>query len=166
MVNREILFPKALSHNNERCDVYYAETDNFSEIPDNLKLKAHAVCFYDGKMLLVNHITWNLWGIPGGSREPEETIEATLEREILEESNCKVETCAPIAYHRVVHPDGEMHYRLKYICNVIPIGRFTADPAGHIAKTTWINPVDFEKYLEQKEHYIVFVRKAVELMAK
>lgn len=159
----EIVIKDAIGHNGQRCDIHHVNADNFSKIPDNLKLKAHAVCVYDGKMLLVNHPQWDVWGIPGGTREPNESIEETLKREIQEEANCRVIDIKPIAYQKVVNSSGDIcHYRLQYLCNVIPLGDFEGDVAGNINKISWIEPTDFEAYIENKEFKRLVIRRALE----
>jgi len=158
-------FVKALTHDGERCDLQHIDLDYFDNIPDELKLKAHAVCLYNGKMLLVNHPEWDIWSIPGGTREEKETIEETLKREILEEANCKVVDFRPIACHKIISPDGnKFHYRLQYLCNVIPLGDFEKDTAGNINKITWIEPNKFEDFIENKEFKKLVIRRAMEVL--
>lgn len=155
-------FKKALSYNNERCDVHHFDINNLDSIPNRLILKAHAVCFWKGKILLVNHPEWNVWSIPGGTRELGESIEQTLKREIAEETNCKVLKYKPICCEKIVSPNGEIHYRVKYFCQVKPLGEFKTDPAGNINKIIWIAPEDFEKYIEKKEFKRIIIQKAID----
>ncbi len=163
--NNSLVFKEAISHNGERCDVHHADRDNFDDIPDELKLKAHAVCLYNGKMLLVNHPEWDIWSIPGGTRDPGESIEETLKREVKEETNCRVVDFRPIAYQKIVSPDGKIqHYRLQYLCNVVPLGDFEKDPAGNINKIAWVQLNTFESYIENKEFKRLVIRRALELL--
>lgn len=160
-----VIFKKAVSHNGEECDVCHMDADNFDDIPDELKLKAHAVCLHNGKMLLVNHLDWDIWSIPGGTRDSGESIEETLKREIMEEANCEVINYRPISYQGVIGPSGEIkHYGLQYLCDVVPLGDFKKDPAGNISKIAWINPSDFEGYIENKEFKRSIIRRAIELL--
>jgi ADP-ribose pyrophosphatase YjhB (NUDIX family) len=154
-------FKNAISHNGQRCDVLYAHADTFDGIPDDLILKAHAVCFWDNKMLLVNHPEWGIWSIPGGTRELGESIEKTMTREIQEETNCKVLNYRPISYQKIVTHDNDVHYRLQYICNVEPLGEFKFDPAGNINKILWIDPNDYGKYIENKEIREAVLQRAI-----
>lgn len=144
-------FKDAMSHDGQKCDVLYESVDSFEEIPDRLIVKAHAVCFWNGKILLVNHPEWNIWGIPGGTREAGESIEETMIREIREETNCLVVTQRPISYQKVISPDGKIHYRVQYLCTVEPWGEFVSDPAGNINKILWINPDEYAEFIEGKE---------------
>ena len=162
----KIIFEKVLTHDNERYDVHHLDVENFDNIADDLKLKAHAVCMHNGKMLLVYHPEWGIWSLPGGTREAGETIEEALKREIEEETNCEVIDYCPIAVQKIVNPnDGNKHhFRLQYLCNVAPLGDFENDPAGNISKITWIDPRKFEEYIENKEFKKVVIRSALEII--
>lgn len=160
-----VVFKEAINHNGERCDVHHVDIDHFDDLPDKLKLKAHAVCLHNGKMLLVNHPEWDIWSIPGGTRDFGESIEETLKREIVEETNCKVIDYRPIAYQKIVNFNGKVqHYRLQYLCNVVPLGDFKKDPAGNISKIAWIQPDNFEEYIEDKEFKRLVIRRALKLL--
>ena len=67
---------------------------------------------------------------------------------------------------KIITPDGEIHYRGQYICNVKPINEFKKDPAGNISKIMWIDPCDFKKYIEKKEFKEVVVERALDLRKK
>ncbi|MFA5841718.1 MAG: NUDIX domain-containing protein [Candidatus Paceibacterota bacterium] len=154
-------FKNAISHDGQRCDVFYSRADTFDDIPDEFILKAHAVCFWNGKMLLVGHSDWNIWGIPGGTREPGEAIEQTMAREIQEETNCRVVDYKPISYQKVVSPNGDVHYRVQYFCNIEPIGEFKSDPAGNVNKVLWIDPNEYDKYIECREIRATVIKQAI-----
>jgi putative hydrolase of HD superfamily len=156
-----VIFKEAVTHEKERYDLHHVDTNNFDELQDDLKLKAHAVCLCGGKMLLVNHPEWDIWSIPGGTREKGESIEKTLIREIMEETNCRVVDFTPIAYQKIISPNGDkFHYRLQYLCNVVPFGDFKEDVAGNIDKIKWIEPNNFEEYIEDKEFKKMTIRRA------
>ena len=157
-----MIFKKAITHEGERYDLHHVDTDNFDEIPDELKIKAHAVCIHDGKMLIVNHLKWDIWSIPGGTREKGESIEETLKREVLEETNSQVMDYRPIAYQKIISPDGSKHhYRLQYLSNVLPLH---GDIVGSVHKIAWIEPKYFEEYIENKEFKKMIIRRAIEII--
>ena len=156
------LFTDAVTHNGVRCSVEYHESDDFQHIPDALIQKVHAVCFYEDKLLLVGYSNFDIWGIPGGTREPGESIEETLLREILEETNCEVVDLAPLGYQKVIAPDGDVHYRMQYFCNVKPRGDFESDVAGFVNKIIWINPADYKDHIEQKEFRQIVLQSALD----
>ncbi len=155
------IFKSALSYRGQRCDVTYFPTKTFDDIPDNLIIKIHAVCFWNKKLLLVKHSEWNIFGIPGGTREKEEKIIETLQREVQEETNCSVLDYRPLSYQKIVTANQDIHYRAQYICNVMPLGEFESDPAGSVNKIIWVNPNDFEKYVEKNEMRQAIFRRAL-----
>ena len=156
------IFKKVITHDGIRCDLHHFDIDQFSEIPDELKLKVHAVCMHEGKMLIVNHPEWDIWSIPGGTREKGESIEETLKREIQEETNCDVIDFVPISYQKIINPDnGNCHYRLQYLCNVVPLGEFQGDVANNVDKIAWIEPNKFEEFIENKEFKKMIIRRAL-----
>lgn len=160
------IFKNAITHNGDKCDVHYFDASHFDDIPNELILKAHAVCFWNNKMLIVNHSNWDIWGIPGGTREQGESIEQTLIREIIEETNCEVIDYTPIGYLKIITPENNIHYRVQYICNVKPIGEFKFDIGGAINKIKWIDPKDFKKYIEKKKFKEIVIKKALDLYFK
>lgn len=144
------LYKSAIEWKKEYCDVTHYNTSSFSDIPDNLIEKIHGVCFRDGKLLLVYHDEWGVWGIPGGTREPNEKVLDTLKREIHEETFCELLNAYPIAYQEIKHSDGSVYYALYYYCDVEIKGKFIADIAGTITKQEWINPDNFRQYIEER----------------
>lgn len=160
------IFRDAITQNGSRCDVCYVETDHFGDIPDEQIEKAHAVCICDGKMLLVNHTKWDIWGIPGGTRETGESIEQALAREVLEEANCEVLDFTPISYQKIVDSENEASYRIQYICNVKPLGEFESDPAGNINKIMWVTPLESINHIEKKDFKQAVVERALSVLGK
>jgi len=154
-------FPKSVTHNNQRCDLVHFSADSFSHLEDERIEKVHAVCFNNGKLLLVNHLKWNIWGIPGGTREQGESLEETLVRELQEETNCLATSFVPISYEKVIEDDGTFHYRVHFFCSVEPLGKFDTDIAGSIDKIGWIDPKEFETYIEDKEFKKLIIQKVV-----
>ena len=47
----------------------------------------------------------NLWEFPGGKVEANETVQAALARELREEVNIEVQTCAPLTIIEHAYPD-------------------------------------------------------------
>jgi ADP-ribose pyrophosphatase YjhB (NUDIX family) len=160
---KKLIFKNAIEHNGHRCDVHHFDSIDFDKIPDELKLKTYAICFWNKKMLLVKHPQWDIWGIPGGTREKGESIENTLQREIKEETNCKTINYIPFSYQKIVSNKKDIYYRLYYKCNVLPLGKFKKDVGGLVNKIKWINPKDFEKYIEDKEFRRVVLQKVISL---
>jgi mutator protein MutT len=81
-----------------------------------------ALIFHDGKILITQrhadaHLG-GLWEFPGGKREPDETFEQCLVREIREELG--LEISAGELFEEVVHAYPEKSVRLKFfICKIL-----------------------------------------------
>lgn len=144
------LYKSAIKWKGERCDVAHYTASDFSHLPDKQIEKVHGVCFRDGKLLIVYHSGWDIWGIPGGTREENEEVLNTLEREIQEESACSLLRAHPIAYQEIKHSDGTSYYALFYHCDVEVNGIFKEDIAGTITNQEWIDPESYYKYIEEK----------------
>lgn len=159
------LFSKAsfLGGNTWDIEQYDIESfDDLKNIDDRLINKVHAVCMYDGKVVIVNHPEWNIWGIPGGTREVGESLEATLRREIQEETNCEVLSIIPTSYQKFSNQEGEVSYRVQFFCNVKPIGAFEADVAGNINQIKWIDPSELLEYIEKKEYRQAIIKRVLD----
>src|SRR5574343_431592 len=150
MLKNNKIYKNSIKWKNEYCDVLHCETSNFLDIPLDLIEKVHGVCFENGKMLIVYHEGWGIWGIPGGTIEKGETPIQTLEREIKEETACLLIHAKPFAYQEIVHSDGSKYYALFYLCDVENSGEFEGDVAGTITKSELIDPENFRQYIEDK----------------
>ena len=81
-----------------------------------------ALIFRDGKLLITqrhakSHLG-GLWEFPGGKREPNETFEQCLVREIREELGLKISVGE--LFEEVVHAYPEKSVRLKFfICKIL-----------------------------------------------
>lgn len=149
------LFTSAFTYNDIPYDVEHynvAGSDSFpADLDFSLVEKVHAICELDGKIVLTSHPKWNIWGLPGGSVEEGESPIETLKREVEEETSCRVETLTPLSYQKVISQvDGSTTIRLHYFCTVSKISEFESDVAGSVEKIIWIDPKDYEQYIEDK----------------
>jgi len=97
-----------------------------------------ALIFRDGKLLIAQrHVgshLGGLWEFPGGKREPDETFEQCLVRELREELG--VEISVGELFEEVVHDYPEKTVRLKFfICR---LARGEPQPLG-CASVKWIS---------------------------
>ena len=77
---------------------------------------AAGLVFHEGRLLITQRPTTghlaNLWEFPGGKREPDETFEECLRRELREELAIEIETGALLA--DLEHAYAEKTVRLKF----------------------------------------------------
>ncbi len=52
----------------------------------------------NGEILLQKRSDFAVWGLPGGSGEPGESVEETIRREVIEETGLTLGTITPIGY--------------------------------------------------------------------
>lgn len=76
---------------------------------------AAGLIFRDGKLLITQrhadaHLG-GLWEFPGGKREPGESFEACLRRELREELGCEVEVLELVESLTHVYPEKTVHLR-------------------------------------------------------
>ena len=64
----------------------YLDVDSFENLEKTKCTQVYAVCFCEGKMIIVFNGHNITWGLIGGTIEKGESFEETLKREIQEES--------------------------------------------------------------------------------
>lgn len=145
----------------------YSDADSFDDLDKTKCTQTYAVCFCDGKMVIVFNGNSKRWGLVGGTIEKGESIEETLVREIQEESNMEVLSFLPVGYQKVTDTrDGKIFYQLRYVCTARPHGEFISDPAGSITEIKLVDPNDYKKYFNWGEIGERIVRRAEELLVK
>ena len=94
---------------------------NKSEIPDSELRFAVIAARYQDKWVFCRHRERISWEIPGGHREPGESIDRTAERELYEETgalDCKLRQVAVYAVDR----DGDESYGMLYYADIERLG--------------------------------------------
>lgn len=147
----------------ERYSLEYEDCDDFSTLPDALCTQIYGVCFYEGKIIVGLEGPRSHWKIIGGTRESGESVEKTLIREVLEESNMDVLEQKPIGYQKSTGPDGSVQYQLRSWCRVQPRGPFVADPAGSVKEIKLIDPRDHKQYFDWGKIGDRIIERAIEI---
>ena len=103
------------------------------------------VIYHDKK----NKIAFNL---PGGTRELGEGLEETLQREILEETNCEVLDYKVLGVQINTSKTGEVFEpQVRVFAHLKPLGKFIHDPGGSVGGYKLIKHSDIEKYIQWGE---------------
>ncbi|MEN9582756.1 MAG: hypothetical protein RL641_710 [Candidatus Parcubacteria bacterium] len=145
----------------------YEDADSFDHLPYDSCRQTYAVCFCEGKIVIVLHGRKGHWGLVGGTIEKGETFEQTLKREIQEESNLEMLSCLPIGYQKVIDSrDGSFFYQLRYVATAKSFGPFVVDPAGDITEVKFIDIDDYKQYFDWKEIGDRVIERAKELVGK
>lgn len=139
----------------------YKHIKSFEGIDPDKVRQVYGVCFYMGKMIVVH--TEHGWGLPGGTREPGESVEQTLRREILEETNMEILEWKAIGVQTVFEEGKEPYFQLRAMCKVKPLGDFVSDPDGDITEIKLINPKDYKNYFNWGEIGEEIIKRALAL---
>jgi 8-oxo-dGTP diphosphatase len=106
---------------------------------------AAALVFRQGKLLIAQRHTQahlgGLWEFPGGKREPQETFEACLARELLEELGIEVAVGELVESLTHAYPDKTVHLRF-YRC----FWKQHEPQALGCPAFQWVRPSDLPRY--------------------
>jgi 8-oxo-dGTP diphosphatase len=138
--------------------------------PDRPYVGVGAVIVQDGKVLLVKRRFEPLagqWSLPGGAVEVGETLEASLAREMLEETGLEVEVGPVIeVFDRITRDEqGKVRYHfvlVDYLC--WPAGG-ALQAASDVADVAFVDPADLPRYALTEKAMSVIAR-ALELDAE
>jgi len=113
-------------------------------MPAHLEVSA-ALLFHGGKLLITQRLTGThlagLWEFPGGKREPGETFEQCLQRELREEIG--IESSVHELIEEIVHEYPERTVHLKFFRCELTSGE--ARPI-HCAALAWISRDELSNY--------------------
>ncbi|MBS2539263.1 NUDIX domain-containing protein [Catenulispora sp. NF23] len=81
----------------------------------------------EGAVLLEQRSDNGLWGLPGGTHEPGESISATAVREVLEETGISIEVTGMVGIytdpgHVIAFDDGEVRQEFSICLRARPVG--------------------------------------------
>lgn len=86
----------------------------YDEVDDALLKFAVIAARSEGKWVLCRHKERTTLEIPGGHREPGESVDQTAARELREETGAEVFSLRPVCVYSVVRDDGESFGGLYY----------------------------------------------------
>jgi 8-oxo-dGTP diphosphatase len=106
---------------------------------------AAGLIYRDGRYLIAKrpggvHLA-GLWEFPGGKREPGETLEECLQRELFEELNVRIDLLVP--FQTIRHEYAEKTVELHFFRCTIGEGRATPVDCTEIR---WVHPSEMGNY--------------------
>jgi len=120
--------------NGQKITMTWIEGDSIENL--NPITQIYGICFNEkGEILVCREGHDGQWQLPGGTPERNETIQQTLERELLEEVDVKIKNFKVLGYQKIEYPnnpnkdEGGEFYQVRCICKVEELLPQTSDPA-------------------------------------
>lgn len=103
-----------------------------------------------GRVLLVQRSDNGLWALPGGGMEFGETLAACAEREVFEETGCRVEVVDIVGVysdpkHIIEYPDGEIRQQFAIAFRGELVGGDLAT-SEETPQTAWVAPDELHSF--------------------
>lgn len=103
-----------------------------------------------GRVLLIQRSDNGLWALPGGTQDVGEPIEATAEREVLEETGYRVRVIDLIGIysdpdHVIAYDDGEVRQQFAISFRAELVGG-TMTQSAESPNVNWVAPGDLDAY--------------------
>lgn len=119
--------------------------------PNNIVPAAVAFVRDDhGRVLLVERSDNGLWALPGGTQDVGETIQATAEREVLEETGYRVKVVDVVGIysdpnHVIAYDDGEVRQQFAISFRAELVGGALTQ-SDETPSVRWVAPDDLDAY--------------------
>ena len=110
------------------------------DIPDERLQYAVIMAQEDGKWLVCRHRDRDTWEIPGGHREPCESIEQAARRELYEETGVTDAELTPVEVYSVIREDGVTSYGMLFLACVKARGELPANSEMQKVKAVHLLP--------------------------
>lgn len=110
------------------------------DIPDERLQYAVIMAQEDGKWLVCRHRDRTTWEIPGGHREPCESIEQAARRELYEETGVTDAELTPVEVYSVIREDGVTSYGMLFLARVKARGELPANSEMQKVKAVHLLP--------------------------
>ena len=131
--------------------------------------QVYGICLNDKKEVLIcREPGQQVWGLPGGTPEKNETPVKTLERELMEEVDIIINNIKPIGLQQVnfhnnpKKSEGDIFYQARYVCKIVELLPQTIDPDTKLQYERKFVPLsDLNKFLNWGNVGDIIVEKAL-----
>lgn len=144
--------------------IVYRDIESEADLDGKKILHAHAYCFCNDKLVVVNNGVHG-WQPPGGGIEPNESIQDAVAREVKEETNMRVLKQRIIGYQDISEPH-RITSQTRSVCLVEPYGDFVSDPDGDVMEIKLIDPKDYKQYFDWGEIGDRIMERALQIKAE
>ena len=155
----------AIKQNNKKLKARYMKVNFYESVSDELLKFAVIISKHNGKWVFCKHKERNTYEIPGGHREPNESIIETAKRELSEETGAQHFEIVPVCVYSVigknrVNQTGEETYGMLFFANIQTFENELHSEMESVflfddLPTKWtyplIQPLLIDEYLRRKE---------------
>ncbi|MBU1110523.1 NUDIX hydrolase [Patescibacteria group bacterium] len=140
------------THNRKAYRATWITTDSLVEFSPITQV--YGVCFDSHGHILICLRPGSTWNLPGGSPEPNETLEQTLAREFMEEVNAEIKNLKPLGVQKVELVDSETKgdkplYQARFFCKLVRSLPQKTDPAcGEIRERKFVSSDEINQYIQ------------------
>jgi hypothetical protein len=119
-------------HEGEEVKVEWFDVRHVQDLPEIPWKQVYIVGDLDGKTPIIFYENHEDVGLPGGKTEPGETVDETIRREVIEETNCEVISWVPLGYQRLSQSGKPVINQLRLYGELKKRGEFEFDPGGGV----------------------------------
>ena len=113
-----------------------------------MRISVRGVCFRDNKLLVVHQRGTDIWALPGGGLDEDESLEAGVRRELREELGIEVKV-GRLLFSQIYSDDQDQHLEFFFLININPeVESFDLKEASHgnleLKAAGWYKPSEVE----------------------
>lgn len=154
-----------LTYDNKKYFITWIRDDDISKYKPVGQV--YGIVFNEkGEILIARLGSKDSWVIPGGTPEKGETIEQTLQRELLEEADVKVKNILPLGTQKVEAEDASITHQIRCIALIDKLLPQTIDPdptKNIVWERRFVPAKDITQYIKWGEVGKAMFKDAVEL---
>jgi len=132
-----------------------------------------ALLYHNGKFLFLlkkrKELPEIYYGLPGGLKEPGESLEEALKREVKEEVGVDIEILDILAAYTYVHPLGNEAISMLYLARPLSLNfKLSGEPDEEFIGVKWLSPDELDVLWPEDYKKVIegAVRKALSLVVE